>query len=573
LAWCGEPLLPSKYNNCVLRSLTLLALTLPLHAQFAEIASTDDGEQVYFTTQALLKNAPRPIRPFSELRAYRVVSSGLELFAERGDLARTDGFGSGDGVTQLQVSGDGQSVAYTLNQICIPNEPCNRTFSRSEVRGRYARTLGDGTTWMSRNGEWALFTPAVIPANRPGEQPQRPTESTLINLRTGERSGVPVPVIRGNPLTSDGSVLTAQGPVLGIVTKSEFRPIQLPPGVWSPLRISDNGRRLFLLLQQRTGPRLYIHDLSSNTSTVVSVYAESELTELLGVSNNGDWALVKFVIPEQANRAGQGVGRAAVIDTETGRQVDSGRFLRFDLDSRGNVSRTRELLAPSPYVCCGDLRLSPGDVSRLNIVAPGVSDWTNRIRIGNTPLPVLASDASSVTVQTPWETPITGMTELTLDFPSDGPFSTTQRAFVTVALPRFAPAEPNSGSLFPGVKLVKADFSDYVKTPPRPGEIVHVYMTGLGPVRGSVATGQPAPINDIRPITGTIRCQFLPNPASAETLFAGLAPGTLGYYLLTLRMPAEMGSGPLTGMNCQFATEGFSSNMSYIQLPTLPPPQ
>jgi len=48
----------------------------------------------------------------------------------------------------------------------------------------------------------------------------------------------------------------------------------------------------------------------------------------------------------------------------------------------------------------------------------------------------------------------------------------------------------------------------------------HIYMTGLGPVRGQVQTGVPAPLDSIIPIDGEIRCRFSPYTADAETLVA-----------------------------------------------------
>ena len=69
-------------------------------------------------------------------------------------------------------------------------------------------------------------------------------------------------------------------------------------------------------------------------------------------------------------------------------------------------------------------------------------------------------------------------------------------------------------------------------------------MTGLGPVSGLPQTGVPTPSGSLFPITGKIACGFdgsgdldVWDNWAAETLFAGLAPGTTGVYQVSLRLP------------------------------------
>jgi uncharacterized protein (TIGR03437 family) len=182
------------------------------------------------------------------------------------------------------------------------------------------------------------------------------------------------------------------------------------------------------------------------------------------------------------------------------------------------------------------------------------------------PLPVISSDASSVTVQIPWEMR-TGATLVRVDFDSRSPFAAMQDVFISPATPRFASGDPAANAVLRALKIVRGDFSGPLTAQPGPGEIVHLYMTGLGPVRGLVQTGVPAPVDDLRPIVGTITCRFLPQSSDAETLFAGLAPGFVGAYQVTFRMPADAGTAPLTGLHCDFRSEAVHSSTTYTQIP------
>ena len=80
-------------------------------------------------------------------------------------------------------------------------------------------------------------------------------------------------------------------------------------------------------------------------------------------------------------------------------------------------------------------------------------------------------------------------------------------------------------------------------------------MTGLGRVNGAMQTGVPAPDGVIAPIRETLKCHFSPQTQPAETIFAGLAPGMIGIYQATFRMPAD-DSQVITSALCNVPTAG-----------------
>ncbi|MBL8216592.1 MAG: hypothetical protein JNK87_38085 [Bryobacterales bacterium] len=88
----------------------LLLLSVPAFSQFSEIVTTDDGQHVYFTTQLIERSAPSaaPV----ESRLYRIEGGAFQLFVERGSLAPPDRGSSQDGASSLELTGDGQSVAF-----------------------------------------------------------------------------------------------------------------------------------------------------------------------------------------------------------------------------------------------------------------------------------------------------------------------------------------------------------------------------------------------------------------------------------------------------------------------------
>jgi uncharacterized protein (TIGR03437 family) len=213
----------------------------------------------------------------------------------------------------------------------------------------------------------------------------------------------------------------------------------------------------------------------------------------------------------------------------------SGRIVRVDLVS-GQPMSQQEIVPATPYV--HNMSFSPGSLVRLEGTLPHDADaLRGHILIGGVAMPILWVSETEIAAQAPWETPI--QADLVLDLPSDSPFQQRDQIFVFPSMPRFEPT----------LQFIRQDFSSILDRPPQAGEIVHVYMTGLGPVIGSIATGEPAPLDRLLPIQGQFQCQFRPYANPAETLFAGLAPGLIGVYQVTFRMPPDAGAR-ITGGTC-----------------------
>ncbi len=578
----------------------MLLLGIPAFCQYSEIVTTDDGQQVYFTTLLIERSAP--VTAPTESRIFRIDGRAFQLFVERGSLARTDAGGTGDGASSVQVTGDGQSVAFILTNICPPGDPCRSTIRRAEIRGRGATVLGEADrVLLSRNGKWALLVPPRFSFPGPaGEPPQPNTESTLINLDTGEKTAVGMPATLDGAfaLASNGSVLQrvqgTAGVQLGVWANGGLKQLPSVTGAVAFLGMSDDAGTVLVSrislpppgqpLSTLPAPDLIALDLRDGTSKVLHSLKPPGAYILLGISNDGHRALLRT---DDQN----GPGPVMLLDVETGKSTEltigederpisgvlsgfgnaaiigtnNGRILRLALDSSGTVTSAEELLPATPYFNPLVL-LAPGALLDVDRPISGDIDWRGRIQLNNLPLAVIGQTARRLTLQVPWELQI-GTAAVFIDYPSDSRLVQRTSLFIAPQAPRFVAPPPGASGIFGGM-LIKSDFSGYVSAPPKPGDIVHIYMTGLGAVRGSVKTGEPAPVNDLRPIDGYVHCAFTPNSTDAETLFAGLAPGMIGIYQLTFRFPADTPTdAPPTGMRCGFNTPGYNLTMQSAGMP------
>jgi len=82
--------------------------------------------------------------------------------------------------------------------------------------------------------------------------------------------------------------------------------------------------------------------------------------------------------------------------------------------------------------------------------------------------------------------------------------------------------------------------------PAHSGEILTLYMTGLGPVTQPVPPGRPTPLDIVSTTVAPVVCQWGEAGAIAQILFAGLAPGQTGVYQVNLRVPLNVTIGQLT---------------------------
>jgi len=231
----------------------------------------------------------------------------------------------------------------------------------------------------------------------------------------------------------------------------------------------------------------------------------------------------------------------------------SNRILKFDTAS-GEVA---EIVPRSPFVRYSSTPLVPGSMAVLDgfalseetaeastdplpISLAGVS-----LKIGALNAPILSVAPSAIRFQVPFETP-TGRT--TIRLPNESPFEqpdpVDQNLFVVQDWNlRFVDKRPD---LYPFRQAaIHDDFQSPVTFdhPARPGEVVHLYAVGLGPVSPPVATGQRSSFGLAATLLKPVECWFDDDaPGSKwkplQIRFAGLAPGEAGLYLISVQLPA-----------------------------------
>jgi uncharacterized protein (TIGR03437 family) len=79
-------------------------------------------------------------------------------------------------------------------------------------------------------------------------------------------------------------------------------------------------------------------------------------------------------------------------------------------------------------------------------------------------------------------------------------------------------------------------------SPARSNGRVQILATGLGRVRPSWPTGMAAPLEDVPRVVAPVRVYIDSSPV--EVTRASLAPGYVGFYLVEIRLPAIVNSGP-----------------------------
>jgi len=110
-----------------------------------------------------------------------------------------------------------------------------------------------------------------------------------------------------------------------------------------------------------------------------------------------------------------------------------------------------------------------------------------------------------------------------------------------------APVSPGVNTLPDGTTLIAqhADFS-LVDTshPARPGEILTIYLAGMGATTPSIASGQPAPLAGPFSLV-TVPPLVTVDGQNATILYAGLTPGGVGLYQINFQVPSNARSGTL----------------------------
>ena len=559
-----------------MRSLLILALTSVgvASAQFSGLSSSADGSSVYFSS---------PLRLRGTTQSFNSKIFVLDAAGPRLSQARDPGPQVLHTATEFynlvepQVADDGSVLAFTGTRPCYFGSGC---VTAQTAQGTIVDNSGHeilralGYVNISPSGQWAVFSGR----NTFGSS-LSPTE--LIDLSTNTQIDVPYhffgPTLRR--VADDGTVaFFNQGTI--VLWRSDSQqtitdtsiPFQTPYPE-PALMISNDGQRVIY----QNGNALVLYDRTQaagiNLASDVTVSATiSDDTRTIAWISGPD-SQISVASTEGTNIPAIAEGAAEIVLSGDGSRLfavtKTGRLLEIELP----LGTTAELIPRTPSITTST-NVSPamsisGGVAAGSITAvtgTGFSDLTLsatppissglgdvRILISGTDVPVEAISPSLVWFQVPWELV---PQDYTLEFLSgSSPFETGPGTItIESTAPRFFGTAYGDGSLI--VTAVHGDWSGVVGSPnfAYSGELIYLYMTGLGPVTPLVPTGAATPDTPLHNVNGSLRCQFEDGLThDANIYFAGLAPGMLGIYQVALQVPYGLRAiGGVFGISCSF---------------------
>jgi uncharacterized protein (TIGR03437 family) len=253
-----------------------------------------------------------------------------------------------------------------------------------------------------------------------------------------------------------------------------------------------------------------------------------------------------------------GVRRAILSDD--GRVVwyvsATGRLMKVNLETGAieeKVGRTPALgytaVVPGSVIAVAGEGLADAELRADRMPLPLELGGT-RVKINGVQAPLLSVSPTEIVFQAPWETPSSTagvMVDMTVETTADSPFEATvaQQDIALTTLPEAVelgpdPADPSGAST---VFAIHENWDALVTLdkPAQPGEIINFYATGLGPVVPAVETGAPGPAHPPAATALPLTCKYYLNGQHASTLslYAGLAPGLVGYYQVSMRIPTD----------------------------------
>lgn len=220
-----------------------------------------------------------------------------------------------------------------------------------------------------------------------------------------------------------------------------------------------------------------------------------------------------------------------------------------------------EVAGPTPSLLAKNVSAALGEVVTVEASLRGDEDVL--VKVGDQPANVIRVQDGQLTFQVPWELQPFQSYTVSVQAPTASTWTGGASLATSVFNPRFVRASGLDYAL-----VAHEGFRALVspEDPARPNEIVHMYATGLGPVDPPVATGTPGPERPLSRLQTTLRC-YVPygnglTETPVELLYAGLAPGTVGYYQISVRLPEVVNTSSFTVV-CELASNGSFG----VQLP------
>lgn len=508
--------------------------------RFRNLRTNRDGSLLYFITDARLTGTDQPFHG----KIFAFSEKGIETVVSLPRIVTDAPDPPASAVFSMETSLDGEVIAYLPVRLCDDIQPCPVTApGRSVIATRTGQVLweGAGTVRLSADGRLALLaqpsgmfrldvsaltrklilsgfaTGSIAPGGLALLQ-YGPPEFHL--FREGQWDTFPA---RPGAILSPGGSTVVYSPrdssawfAKDLRTETEI-PV---PG--EPIATSEDGTRILTRAFQQVSFRTEYRVFDTSTAKSYLIRgAEPILPEII-LSPNG-----KIVFFTHA----AGIFKADV-ESEATEPVLLQPLRLYPLPGGAVPGSllTVNVENAYPYVSASAPPPLPTELAGFRLFIDGI------------PAPLLSVNItpgiSSLQAQVPWETQSRSTVSIRIQSPQRTPFEslsgpsdepgTVSTTFATRS-PRFLYAD---ASIF--VQAVHQDLDRPITAadPARPGEVIHFFLTGLGPLNRPVPTGAAAPneppARPLQPLT----CLGLP------VLDTVLAPGMVGTYRATITVPS-----------------------------------
>jgi uncharacterized protein (TIGR03437 family) len=159
-----------------------------------------------------------------------------------------------------------------------------------------------------------------------------------------------------------------------------------------------------------------------------------------------------------------------------------------------------------------------------------------QVTLGGIAAPLLAVSPNGIVFQVPWEVQAGQSVMVRV---KTGAHSLRESSVQGAIRPSASRPVLLSSPASADFAAIHQDWSGFVtmNSPAVAGEMVYFFGTGFGPVQPQLSTGVPAPAA-LFLLSSSLVC-------NAAVLYAGLAPGLVGYYQLTVRLPDSIPIQPV----------------------------
>ena len=500
-----------------------LLLSLNVRAQITSMATDDSGQRLLFTSRLTQAGTGQPAygklfiadeRGIQPLTIYaREILSTHGMYPDQPGLL-TNFYD----IDFVSVSADGRTIAVSAAHDCegYSVSMCGINDRTTVYDASGSSTFeAPGALMLSPNGKFALsFGKYIAYVN------------ALWDLTSGKTVGgfSNQPGLTKHGIANNGTVAFAANSWGLLILRPDLQ-VELPsPNIPADTAAIDatagtvawarNGLHIARITDLH-------HPVDIGTAADTSPQISHDGSRLLFFSGNqlaivnADGAGRRTVTDEPdgvAQTVLSGSGRVAWVLT------GSGRLFKLDIDSGLRSEYPEPLVGFKDSYAFG----TPGQV--VSLPASVLPTYNVEITFDGQPVPALKVGKGVVDFQIPWQQAPNTSPLLRIRNRDSATWSgDTLSLSVTETSPRI-------------VAVAHEDFSARVtaSSPPRPGEIIHLFGPGWGPVAPAVPDGAPSPASPLSTTVKPVTCNGL------TVLFAGLAPGMMGIYQIDARMPTRV---------------------------------